>query len=127
MVAAGIGTVFEARNWGGRIVGSTLLLAFGATMLVGLMRRPFALQDGNTMILFATILFALKAGLSLGGAIGGWLLSGYGYRANVAQTAHAILGIRLSASVVSIDICSVTLQRPALSPWMYQWGTTTTL
>lgn len=53
----------------------------------------------TTGIVFATILFALKAGLSLGGAIGGWLLSGYGYRANVAQTTHALLGIRLSASV----------------------------
>jgi len=53
----------------------------------------------TTGIVFATILFALKAGLSLGGAIAGWLLSGYGYRANVQQTAHALLGIRLSASV----------------------------
>jgi len=52
-----------------------------------------------TGIVYATILFALKAGLSLGGAIGGWLLSGYGYRPNVAQTAHTVLGIRLSASV----------------------------
>ncbi len=52
-----------------------------------------------TGIVFATILFALKAGLSLGGAIGGWLLSGYGYRPNVAQAAHTLLGIRLSASV----------------------------
>jgi Na+/melibiose symporter-like transporter len=52
-----------------------------------------------TGIVFATILFALKAGLSLGGAIAGWLLSGYGYRANLAQTPHALLGIRLSASV----------------------------
>ena len=52
-----------------------------------------------TGLVFATILFALKAGLSLGGAIGGWLLAGYGYRANVVQTAHALLGIRLSASV----------------------------
>jgi len=53
----------------------------------------------TTGIIFATILFALKAGLSLGGAIAGWLLSGYGYRANVEQTPHALLGIRLSASV----------------------------
>jgi len=52
-----------------------------------------------TGIVFATILFALKAGLSLGGAIAGWLLSGYGYVANAQQTAHALLGIRLSASV----------------------------
>ena len=52
-----------------------------------------------TGIVFATILFALKAGLSLGGAIAGWLLSGYGYQANAQQTAHALLGIRLSASL----------------------------
>jgi Na+/melibiose symporter-like transporter len=44
-------------------------------------------------------LFGLKAGLSLGGAIAGWLLSGYGYRANVAQTPGALLGIRLTMSV----------------------------
>ena len=45
---------------------------------------------------FATILFALKTGLSLGGAIAGWLLSGYGYVPNQQQTEHALLGIRLS-------------------------------
>jgi Na+/melibiose symporter-like transporter len=61
-----------------------------------------------TGIVFATILFALKAGLSLGGAIGGWLLSGYGYQAHVAQTSHALLGIRLSASVYpAIFLCVV--------------------
>ena len=35
----------------------------------------------TTGVVFATILFGLKTGLSLGGAIAGWLLSGYGYRA----------------------------------------------
>ena len=53
----------------------------------------------TTGLVYATIFFALKAGLSLGGAIGGWLLSGYGYQANVAQTPHALLGIRLTASL----------------------------
>ncbi len=52
-----------------------------------------------TGIIFATILFALKTGLSLGGAVAGWLLSGYGYQANVEQTPHALLGIRMTASV----------------------------
>jgi len=52
-----------------------------------------------TGIVYATILFALKAGLSLGGAIAGWLLSGYGYQANVPQTAHALDGIRLTISL----------------------------
>jgi Na+/melibiose symporter-like transporter len=53
----------------------------------------------TTGVVFATILFALKVGLSLGGAIAGWLLSGYGYRANVEQTPQALLGIRLTISV----------------------------
>lgn len=53
----------------------------------------------TTGVVFATILFALKTGLSLGGAIAGWLLSGYGYRPNTAQTPHALEGIRLTVSV----------------------------
>jgi Na+/melibiose symporter-like transporter len=52
-----------------------------------------------TGVVFATILFALKSGLSLGGAISGWVLSGYGYQPNTTQTPHALLGIRLMASV----------------------------
>ena len=50
-----IGTVFEASNWGGRIVGSSLMLAFGAMMLFGLARRPFAREAGNSLILLATL------------------------------------------------------------------------
>ena len=53
----------------------------------------------TTGVIFATILFGLKMGLSLGGAIAGWLLSGYGYRPNAAQTVGALLGIRLTISV----------------------------
>lgn len=55
MVLAGLGTIFEAHNWGGRIVGSGVLMAFGVAMLLGLMRRPLARQSGNSMILLATI------------------------------------------------------------------------
>ena len=67
-----------------------------------------------TGVVFATILFALKAGLSLGGAITGWLLSGYGYVANQTQTTHALLGIRMTSSVypalflVVVVICLLT-------------------
>lgn len=61
-----------------------------------------------TGVVFATILFALKTGLSLGGAIAGWLLSGYGYRANQQQTAHALLGIRMTVSIYpAIFLCIV--------------------
>ena len=34
-----------------------------------------------------------------GGAIGGWLLASYGYVPNVAQTEHALQGIRLTVSL----------------------------
>ncbi len=52
-----------------------------------------------TGVVFAGIVFALKAGLGLGGAICGWLLAGYGYVANAVQTEHALLGIRMAGSV----------------------------
>jgi Na+/melibiose symporter-like transporter len=62
----------------------------------------------TTGVVFATILFGLKTGLSLGGAIEGWLLSGYGYRANATQTEHALMGIRLTASVYpALCLCVV--------------------
>jgi len=53
----------------------------------------------TTGVIYATIMFALKTGLSLGGALAGWLLSAYGYKANVAQTAEALMGIRMTVSV----------------------------
>ncbi len=53
----------------------------------------------TTGVIYATILFGLKTGLSLGGAIAGWLLQGYGYRANAVQTPQALQGIRMTVSV----------------------------
>jgi GPH family glycoside/pentoside/hexuronide:cation symporter len=48
----------------------------------------------------AAVVFALWAGLALGGAIAGWLLSGYGVVSGAeVQTAHARSGILLTASV----------------------------
>lgn len=49
-----------------------------------------------TGIIYATILFGLKVGLSMGGFLARWLLSIYGYQANVAQTAEALFGVRMS-------------------------------
>lgn len=54
MLVMGVGTIFEAHNLGGRIVGSGFLLLLGTTMLLGLMRRPFDRTAGNSMILVAT-------------------------------------------------------------------------
>jgi Na+/melibiose symporter-like transporter len=53
----------------------------------------------TTGVIYATVLFALKVGLSLGVFLAGWLLSGYGYQPNVPQTEHALLGIRLTISI----------------------------
>ena len=52
-----------------------------------------------TGMVYAGIVFALKAGLGLGGAIGGWLLAGYGYVPNAVQSPHALMGIRLCATL----------------------------
>jgi len=52
-----------------------------------------------TGVVFAGIVFALKAGLGLGGAICGWILGVYGYVANAVQTDQALLGIRMTASI----------------------------
>jgi GPH family glycoside/pentoside/hexuronide:cation symporter len=48
----------------------------------------------------SAVVFALWAGLALGGAIAGWLLSAYGFASKAdVQTAHAQSGILLTASV----------------------------
>ncbi len=52
-----------------------------------------------TGVVFAGIVFALKAGLGLGGAVCGWFLALYDYAPNAIQTDHALLGIRMTASV----------------------------
>jgi Na+/melibiose symporter-like transporter len=52
-----------------------------------------------TAIVFSAIVFGLKAGLGFGGAIGGYVLSAYGYVPNVVQSTRALDGIRLSASL----------------------------
>jgi len=65
-----------------------------------------------TAIVFAAIVFALKAGLGFGGAITGYVLSLYGYVPNVSQAASALDGIRLTMSVfpaITFAICAVCL------------------
>ncbi|HEX3601600.1 MAG TPA: MFS transporter, partial [Lacipirellulaceae bacterium] len=65
-----------------------------------------------TGIIFATIGFALKAGLSVGAFMLLKLLAGYGYRANVAQSSETLEGIRLCSSVIPaamFAICTALL------------------
>jgi Na+/melibiose symporter-like transporter len=56
-------------------------------------------QRRATGVVFAGIVFALKAGLGLGGAVCGWLLAAYDYVPNVVQSEHALSGIRMTASI----------------------------
>jgi Na+/melibiose symporter-like transporter len=62
----------------------------------------------STGIVFAGVVIGLKVGLAIGGAISSMLLSWYGYVAPpakvawLAQTQHAIEGIRLSTSIYPV-------------------------
>ena len=53
-----------------------------------------------TAIIFSAMIFGLKIGLSVGGALGAALLAKYGYVAEVpAQTADTVSGIKMSVSI----------------------------
>lgn len=52
----------------------------------------------STGLLMAASLFALKLGVSFGGAIIGWVLDDFGFVPNVAQSPEAIKGIKLLMS-----------------------------
>lgn len=52
-----------------------------------------------TAVVFSAIVFGLKAGLGVGGAIGGYVLAAYGYVPNAVQSAEALQGIKLSVSL----------------------------
>ncbi len=65
-----------------------------------------------TAIIFSAIVFGLKAGLGFGGAITGYVLSLYGYVPNVAQSAAALNGIKMTMSIypaVTFGICVICL------------------
>jgi glycoside/pentoside/hexuronide:cation symporter, GPH family len=65
-----------------------------------------------TGMVFATIGFALKVGLSVGAYLLLTVLAGYGYQANAAQTPRTLDGIRLCSSLipaVMFAVCTVLL------------------
>ena len=54
-----------------------------------------------TAIIFSAMIFGLKVGLSVGGALSAWLLGVFGYEADAAvQTDAAVTGIKLMVSVI---------------------------
>ena len=53
-----------------------------------------------TGFVFAGVVFALKAGLGIGGAICGAIVDSFGFVSNTVLTENAIFGIRLTSSVI---------------------------
>jgi Na+/melibiose symporter-like transporter len=86
-------SILWAAGWGPTVTLPHLMMADVADHSEWLTHRR------ATGFMFAGASFALKAGLSLGGALSAWLIDAYGYVPNVAQTEAALLGIRLGASL----------------------------
>lgn len=63
-----------------------------------------------TGLVYSGVIFFIKMGVALGGAIAGWLLSFYDYQANVEQTEATKQGILLSFTVL-----------PALGSFIVAW------
>lgn len=53
-----------------------------------------------TGFVFAGVVFALKAGLGVGGAICGGIIDAFGFIPNTIQTENAIVGIKLTSSII---------------------------
>ena len=54
----------------------------------------------STALVFSAAQFAQKLGLAIGGAIAGWMLSGFGFAAGAEQSESSLLGIRLMFTLV---------------------------
>ncbi len=52
-----------------------------------------------TGMVYSAIVFFIKMGLAMGGAIAGWLLAYYGYQADVTQSEETLNGLLLSFSI----------------------------
>ena len=52
-----------------------------------------------TGMVYSGIIFFIKMGVAIGGALAGWLLAFYGYQADVEQTETTKLGILISFTV----------------------------
>ncbi|MDP2036307.1 MAG: MFS transporter [Ignavibacteria bacterium] len=92
----------------GLIFFSNILIGISAGIVLPLMWSMYAdIADYSewknkrraTGLIFSSSTMSQKFGWTLGGALNGWLLSAYGFQANVEQTGDSLLGIRLMLSV----------------------------
>lgn len=67
-----------------------------------------ALKIGRrlTAVTFSGHLLAIKLGFAIGGAIAGWILSGYDYVPNQAQSEHTLSGILLAFAGIPV-LCTI--------------------
>ena len=100
------------------IPGDQIFLIFGLNVLIGV-SAGIILPLGWSMyadiadysewktgrraigLVFSSSSMSQKFGWTLGGAISGWLLAGFGFEPNVDQSQEALLGIRLMISVIA--------------------------
>ena len=94
-----IGAVFVTQIFHGFLYGVTIPLLWAMIADVA----DYSEWKNNrraTAIIFSAMIFGLKIGLSVGGAIGAGLLAKYGYVAEVPdQTAATVSGIKMSVSI----------------------------
>lgn len=62
----------------------------------------------TTGLVFSAAMFAQKMGLTIGGGVAGWMLSGFGFVANEQQSETSMFGIRLMFSILPgvLAICN---------------------
>jgi GPH family glycoside/pentoside/hexuronide:cation symporter len=71
-----------------------------------------------TALFYSASTFGLKSGGAIGGALALWILAGYGYEANIAQSAHTLFGMRMMMSVypaIGVAVCIAVVAFYALS------------
>jgi len=94
-----IGTVFVTQMVHGFLYGVTIPLLWAMIADVA----DYSEWKNNrraTAIIFSAMIFGLKIGLSIGGALGAAILAKYGYVAElVQQTSSSIAGIKMSVSI----------------------------
>lgn len=94
-----IGTVFITQMSHGFLYGVTIPLLWAMIADVA----DYSEWKNNrraTAIIFSAMIFGLKIGLSVGGALGAAILAKYGYVAELAQqTSSSIEGIKMSVSI----------------------------
>lgn len=96
-------TVLWSAAWGPQVPLLWVMIADAADY------SEWQTQRRATGFMYAGILFALKAGLGLGGAIAGWIMAYYGYVALAVQSERALLGIRMGAAIFPAMLMGVCL------------------